>query len=238
MVGSWPLAAGSWFPEHTHNAHQLNWAVGGVLGVRVGHRSWILPPTLALWLPAGVPHRTGATRDATLRSLFLSARLPDLGSGDPVPVAVDGLLLALAAHLERTDLAEDARTRAEGVVLDALRPLPTRPVAVPEPADPRCRAVADALHRDPSDDRGLAALAAAAGSSRRTVSRLFVQDTGLSFERWRRHLRVRAALPMLAEGRPVDAVARAVGYATPSAFLAAFRGVVGTSPSRYLGRRD
>jgi AraC-like DNA-binding protein len=109
---------------------------------------------------------------------------------------------------------------------------------VPEPTDPRCRAVADVLHRDPADDRGLAALAVVAGSSRRTLSRLFVADTGLSFERWRRHLRIRAALPQLAEGRPVDVVARAVGYATPSAFLAAFRGVVGTSPSRYLGRRD
>jgi AraC-like DNA-binding protein len=56
----------------------------------------------------------------------------------------------------------------------------------------------------------------------------------MSFERWRTHLRLRAALPLLAENQPVPRVARAVGYATPSAFLAAFRRTTGTSPKRYL----
>jgi AraC-like DNA-binding protein len=68
------------------------------------------------------------------------------------------------------------------------------------------------------------------------MTRLFVHDTGMSFDRWRIHVRLRAALPLLAEGQPVSRVARLVGYATPSAFLAAFRRTVGTSPSRYLGR--
>ncbi|WOT39025.1 AraC family transcriptional regulator [Streptomyces coeruleorubidus] len=35
-------------------------------------------------------------------------------------------------------------------------------------------------------------------------------------------------------GQTVSRVAHAVGYATPSAFLAAFRRTVGTSPRRYL----
>lgn len=237
LVLSWPLEAGFWFPEHAHHEHQLNWTTSGVLGVAVGDQSWVLPPTLALWLPAGVRHSTGATRAAVLRSLFLPANLPDLGEGRPVPVAVDGLLIALATHLEREDLDDRARARAEAVVMDALRPLSSRPVVLREPVDPRCRAVAAALHARPDDDRSLAAFAAAVGSSRRTLSRLFVLETGLSFERWRRQLRVRSALPMLAEGLPVDHVARAVGYATASAFLAAFRRAVGTSPGHYLGRR-
>lgn len=56
----------------------------------------------------------------------------------------------------------------------------------------------------------------------------------MTFDRWRTHVRLGAALPLLAEGRPVSRVARTVGYATPSAFLAAFRRTVGTSPGRYL----
>ncbi|WP_342743176.1 AraC family transcriptional regulator [Saccharopolyspora shandongensis] len=76
--------------------------------------------------------------------------------------------------------------------------------------------------------------ARAVGVSRRTLTRLFVHDTGMSFDRWRTHARLRAALALLAEGQPVSRVAHAVGYATPSAFLAAFKRTVGTSPSRYL----
>ncbi|MER6666045.1 helix-turn-helix domain-containing protein [Amycolatopsis japonica] len=56
----------------------------------------------------------------------------------------------------------------------------------------------------------------------------------MSFDRRRTHLRLRAALHLLAESQPVSRVAHAVGYATPSAFLAAFRRTVGTSPKRYL----
>ena len=237
VVGSLPLAAGDWMPEHTHEVHQLNWASRGVVGVAVGDRTWVLPPTLALWLPAGVAHRTGATRDAVLRSLYLPVDLPGLrhlDGGEPVPVAVGPLLVHLADHLTRSDLTVEARRRAEAVLLDVLAPLPTRPVEVPEPVDARARAVAEILIADPADPRGLDELAAAAGGSRRTLSRLFVQDTGMSFDRWRTHLRLRVALPMLAEGQPVGRVAHAVGYSSPSAFLAAFRRVVGTSPARYL----
>ena len=151
-----------------------------------------------------------------------------------MPVAVDVLLVALAEHLARTDLSAPARRRAEGVVMDGLRTLPDAPIDLPDPVDDRALAVATALHADPADARGLDAHAAAAGSSRRTLSRLFVRDTGLTFESWRTRLRLRAGLIRLAEGAPVSRAAHEVGYSTASAFLAAFRRVTGTTPGRYL----
>jgi AraC-like DNA-binding protein/quercetin dioxygenase-like cupin family protein len=234
VVGNFPLSAGEWIPPHSHPQHQLAWTRRGVLGVAVGDTYWVLPPTRALWLPAGVVHRTGATRDAVLRSLYLEPDRCGLDWTEPTPVGVDGLLAHLIAYLNREGLADDARLRAEAVVLDLLRPLPIMPIDVPHPVDERVCAVTDALLADPADPRSLEAHAGAAGVSRRTLTRLFVHDTGMSFDRWRTHLRLRAALPLLAEGQPVSRVAHAVGYATPSAFLAAFRRTVGTSPRRYL----
>lgn len=52
--------------------------------------------------------------------------------------------------------------------------------------------------------------------------------------RWRTLLRMRVALEQLAAGHPVGVVARHVGYATPSAFVAAFRRETGTTPSAVL----
>lgn len=234
VVGNFPLASGQWFVPHSHPQHQLAWARRGVLGVAVDDAYWVLPRTRALWLPAGVVHRTGATRDAVLCGLYFEPDRCDLDWTRPTPVAVDGLLSHLFAHLSRENLPDAARLRAEAVVLDLLHPLPATPIDVPDPADDRVRAVADALLADPADPRGLEAHARAVGVSRRTLTRLFVQDTGMNFDRWRTHVRLRAALPLLAEGLPVSRVAHTVGYATPSAFLAAFRRVVGTSPGRYL----
>ncbi|MGW2108594.1 AraC family transcriptional regulator [Streptomyces sp. NPDC001948] len=234
VVGNFPLAYGQWFVPHSHPQHQLVWARRGVLGVAVDDAYWVLPPTRALWLPAGVVHRTGATREAVLCSLYLEPDRCALDWADPTPVGVDGLLAHLIAYLSRDNLHDDQRLRGEAVVLDLLRPLPATPIDVPHPTDDRVRAVADALLDNPADSRSLEAHAQAIGVSRRTLTRLFVHDTGMHFDRWRTHVRLRAALPLLAEGQPVSRVAHTVGYATASAFLAAFRRTVGTSPGRYL----
>jgi AraC-like DNA-binding protein len=72
------------------------------------------------------------------------------------------------------------------------------------------------------------------GASARTLARLFAAETGMGFERWRTTARLAAALPLLAAGTPVGTTARRVGYATPSAFVAAFRREIGTTPADYF----
>lgn len=236
VIGSFPMDAGWWFGEHVHRHHQLLWTPSGVVAVVIGDDHWVLPPTRALWIPARVAHRTGATRPAVMRSLHLDPERCPVSWTVPTAVPVGRLLAELIVHLERPDLAPTAREHAEHVVLDLLEPLPTTAVSVRMPVDDRALRVAEALCADPADPRGLDALAHLAGTSPRTLSRLFVAQTGLSLERWRTRMRMQAALPLLSEGRPVRRVARHVGYATPSAFVAAFRRTVGMSPGRYLGR--
>jgi AraC-like DNA-binding protein len=68
------------------------------------------------------------------------------------------------------------------------------------------------------------------GASPRTLRRLLLAETGLTFGQWRAQARVRAAVAHLAAGLPVSVVARRVGYQTPSAFVHAFRRLTGTTP--------
>lgn len=238
VVAEFRLPSGQWFEAHRHPQHQLVWSPRGVLGVTVDDASWVLPPTRGLWLPGGVVHRTGATRDAGLRGLYFEPDRCPLTWSTPTPVAVDRLLAELFEYLARDDLDDGPRLRAEAVVFDLLRPLPSTPIEVPDPVDERVRAIADVLLANPADPRGLEAHARQIGVGRRTLTRLFVQDTGMSFDRWRTQLRMRTALPLLAEGQPVFRVAKAVGYATPSGFLAAFRRTVGVAPGQYLAGAD
>ena len=98
----------------------------------------------------------------------------------------------------------------------------------------RRAAAADLLITDPSDQRSLSELADLAGVSSRTLARLFLIGTGLTFGAWRTEVRLRASLSLLADGVPLTGVARRVGYATPSAFVAAFHREVGISPGRYF----
>jgi AraC-like DNA-binding protein len=66
------------------------------------------------------------------------------------------------------------------------------------------------------------------------LERLFQAETGMTFGKWRQQLRLLHALRQLAMDRPVTEVALEVGYDSPSAFIAMFRGALGTTPTRYF----
>ncbi|KNB52394.1 AraC family transcriptional regulator [Streptomyces caatingaensis] len=238
-VADFPLDGGEWFGRHRHGAHQLAWAPEGVLAVRAHARTWVLPPSVALWIPAGTPHSTGATAPALLRSLYFRPERCPIAWPGPRVVPVPALLRELIAHLAREGnrLPAAARERAEHVVLDLLHPVEVTTVRAPLPRDPRARRVAEALRADPADGRTLAQWGTAVGASARTLARAFVTDTGLPFGRWRTQLRLQAAMPLLAAGGTVSAVARRVGYGSPSAFVAAFRRGVGVPPGAYFAPR-
>ncbi|MFJ2769637.1 AraC family transcriptional regulator [Streptomyces sp. NPDC087300] len=240
FVGDFAMPRGRAFRTHTHPAHQLAWAARGLLRVRTAQGTWLLPPSLALWIPAGLPHATAAEGDTVMRSPYVDPTHCPVDSvwTEPTVLAVGPLPRALIDHLVRDDLPTDARSRAEAVLLDVLRPVPVATVSVSEPRDPRARTVARALVADPADDRTLEAWGCEAGASERTLARLFVTETGLAFGQWRKRLRMRAAMPLLAEGLPVEAVARRVGYASASSFVAAFHRVVGLTPRQYFPVRE
>ncbi len=107
----------------------------------------------------------------------------------------------------------------------------TRPLSLPACRDRRLLRVAAALLADPADPRDLAQHAEAAGASVRTLARLFRAETGMSFQQWRRQLRLTEALARIAQGVPPARAASLVGYASAPAFGAAFRETFGATPS-------
>jgi AraC-like DNA-binding protein len=224
-----PMPLGTIFHRHSHPAHQLAWTNSSVLEVETAEGVWVLPPTRALWLPAGVPHETRATGPTVLRGIYLDPDRYLVDWSAPTPVAVGPLLAALLLYLEG-ELDAAARERAETLLPDLLEPVRAVTIDLPMPSDPRARDVAEALLADPADPRALTRFGRDVGASARTLSRGFADGTGMTFSRWRASARMRAALPLLAAGRPVSQVASEVGYDTVSAFVAAFRRVTGTTP--------
>lgn len=234
VFGSGPLPAGHWFTDHEHPQHQIAWASRGVLAVDVAGGRWVLPPTRALWIPGGTRHRTGAVEGADMRGIFVEPDRCPVTFAAPTLVRVTALMQELFDHLTATTTDAGRRRRAEAVVFDLLEPVDVVPVGAPLPLDSRARLVAETLQREPADERTLAEFAAVAATSPRTLARLFVDETGMTFGHWRTQVRLAASLPLLAGGLPISRIAGRVGYATPSAYVAAFRRSVGVSPGRYF----
>jgi AraC-like DNA-binding protein/quercetin dioxygenase-like cupin family protein len=234
VVADFPMSAGTVFDWHTHEDHQLAWAASGVLTVITADATWVLPPTRALWIPAGLPHETGAAGRTTMRTLYIKPGR--FGWQTPTPVAASPLLAELIGYLG-TDLDPGHRARAEALLADLLTPMPVTTIEVRLPSGEPARQVAAELRRNPADKRTLREWGHEVGASERTLARAFVAGSGVPFGRWRMLLRLQAALPMLAAGEPVGRVAYRVGYDTPSAFVAAFRRETGATPAGYFGTR-
>ena len=233
FVATFPMPAGTRFDWHTHEDHQLAWAASGVLTVLTSAATWVLPPTRALWIPAGLPHETASDGRATMRSLYIRPGLSPVAWAEPTPVGASPLLAELIGYLGGP-LAAERRAHAEALLADLLAPMPMTTIQVRLPVSEPARQVAQALHDDPSDRRTLAEWGRQVAASGRTLARAFVAETGVPFGRWRTLLRLQAALPMLARGEPVSRVAGRVGYDTTSAFVAAFRRETGQTPGSFF----
>ena len=234
IVVTFPMPAGLVFDWHTHPDHQLAWAASGVLTVRTSAAAWVLPPSRALWIPAGLRHETLSAGAATMRTLYIRPELCPVSWPDCTPVSASPLLAALIGYLEDPGLSPEHRTHAEAVLVDLLQPVTMATIEVRLPGEERARQVARALADDPADRRTLAEWGRQVGASERTLARGFAAGTGLAFGRWRSLLRLQAALPALAAGEPVGRVARRVGYESASAFVAAFRRETGVTPAAYF----
>jgi AraC-like DNA-binding protein len=231
---TFPMAPRSRFERHAHDSHQLAWAANGVLTVVADAGTWVLPPSRALWIPAGVAHETIASERSTMRTLYLEADQCPIRWRSPRPVIATSLLAALIEHLDDRTLDPEHRSRAERLTFDLLEPVEVATIQVTMPSDERALEVARALVSNPADTRNLAAWGHEVGASGRTLTRAFLHDTGIPFARWRTSVRLQAALPLLAAGEPVANVAGYVGYETPSAFIAAFRRQTGVTPGAYF----
>jgi AraC-like DNA-binding protein/quercetin dioxygenase-like cupin family protein len=234
IVATFPMPAGLVFDWHKHADHQLAWAASGVLTVRTDSSTWVLPPTRALWIPAGLRHETLAAGVATMRAAYIRPDRCPITWAAATPVGATPLLADLIGYLADQGLDAARRANAEAVLVDLLEPVAMTTVEVRKPDDDRARRVADGLSANPADDRTLAEWGHHVGASERTLARAFLAGTGVSFGRWRTLLRVQTALHALASGEPVGNVARRVGYESDSAFVQAFRRETGVTPAAYF----
>ena len=235
--------AGMVLPGHTHKRGQCLYAVTGVLTVTTSEGSWVVPPYRALWIPPGVTHAVHMGGFTSTRSAYVLPKVAaEAGlSAHCTVISVSPLLHALLS--EAVDLpAEYALGSRDDdlmrLLVAEIARMPALPLSTPLPQEPRLASLCRALLESPSLDVDIDSMARKADMSRRSFTRLFREQTGMSFSHWRQQACLLAALARLGRGQPVTRVAMELGYSSTSAFTAAFRRTLGAAPSHYLMARN
>ena len=227
-----------WHVEpHSHSQHQLLYAERGVMVVQAEIGRWVVPPTRGIWMRGGMTHEIMCIEEVHMRSLLVA---PDAASRLPSEthtVGISPLLRELirAATEVRQPYSPNTRDgRVMRLILDELLVLPVLPLHLQMPSDPRLLRICERLQQRLNDASTLAEWAMRLSVDVKTIQRLFVKQTGMTFGQWRQQVRLLRALELLATGEKIINVAFALGYESPSAFTTMFRKQLGQTPSQYF----
>jgi AraC-like DNA-binding protein/mannose-6-phosphate isomerase-like protein (cupin superfamily) len=227
---------------HSHRKAQLIYCCAGVMTVESMGEQWVVPPDRCVWVPGGTRHEIHINQAAAMRTLYVEPEARPNLPRQPCTLSVSPLLreliLAAVISTREPDPADSApgtpNAHIADVLLDQIVAMPESNLHIPLPVDRRLLPICAALTANPGDRRGLKDWAAQVGTSDRTIERLFTQETGLTFHRWREQMRLLKSLTLLGSGRAVKSVALELGFANPSTFIAMFRKTMGVTPGAYL----
>lgn len=241
------LALGGTYPVshhvglHSHRRSQLFCPLSGMTMASTSQGAWAVPAGRGLWIPAGVRHELRMQGMVQMQSLYIDpSALTDMPNRCRV-LGISPLMRSLMTEAVVLPVRYEHGGRAETLmrlIQFEITTLAELPLSLPLPMDKRLARLCRKFLRRPNVTDGIDDWAEALHLSRRTFTRLFRRETGLSFVSWRQQACILAALPKLARGMSVTGTALDLGYENPAAFTALFKRVLGEPPKAYSASSD
>lgn len=216
---------------HRHHMGQLLFTRGGCVKLTLndGWMLSLLPPGKVAWIPGGINHRAEMKSSVAYRSVwFDTTRYPTLPT-DAVVLNVTPLLNELLERISaspwETDWEQGAPMHMAALCVAELNAAEEVPMTLRFPQDKRLRHLTGDTLPPPLNQ-----LASVTGASERTIGRIFLRETGLSYQPWRQQWRLMKAVEMLASHARVTVVASELGFSSDSAFIYFYRSMTGQTP--------
>lgn len=227
-------AKGYYDPPHSHDRAQFSYRIQGYSVVQADGRRIFLPPGRGVWIPAGIEHEVTCRGPAAYNAFYVDP------AATPQPKEVRVIAISPLLHAVTEALLEEAeststarRQRLSDIALDEIfRARDVGALAPVMPRSPRLRALCDRLYKDPASPLDLDAWAALAGMSRRTFTRAFREEAGLSPGEWHHQLRMHHVDGFLEQGVPLQEIAFRLGYASAASLTRAYVRAFGSPPPR------
>jgi AraC-like DNA-binding protein len=229
---------------HTHPEGQFYFAIHGLMVVETASGRCVMPPGRLGWIPPMTPHgasvigsRHPAEPDALVGfTVHMLPALCEQFPAEPVVLSLSPVLEAILTRMQqwpRQQALTAAEQRLLGVFIDEIQAAKPEPLRLKMPVSKGLATLAAAIVDDPADETSLDEWVVRLAMSRRTITRHFRAETGMSIVQWRQVARLQRALELLGDGESVTRVALTLGYDSVSSFIALFRRVIGTTPAKF-----
>ena len=222
--------------KHCHTWGQFVYASRGVLAVATAENRYIVPPEQGVWVTPDTDHEVTAMSDVELTSFYFDNSILSGFSDNCCVLNVGAFFKALILE-SRSINADYEWSGADGRLLrlirDKLIVAIKIPLHLPYPKDFRLLAILTKLQLEPSNRNNLVQWGNIVGASARTLSRLFKNETGLTYSEWRQRFNIQVAITQLSSGETVSNISLNLGYESPSSFIYMFRKLTGVTPGFY-----
>lgn len=209
-------AAGKRFGEHAHDSGQLTVVIKGTMTVSTPAGWWLIPPGFAFWVPPATPHVSFYSETSSVINCWLTESVAADWPLDCIPIVVTDLLYELVREAVRGTHTEmyDAERITASKVLPLIACLMAYQLAsshrqpqlfIPQGRDRRLRQAIMILHETLGVGITIEILAKQVNSSDRTLTRLFVAETGMTFHKWLERLRLVYAVDKMSRGSSIIA---------------------------------
>ncbi|MBJ7313157.1 AraC family transcriptional regulator [Rugamonas sp. CCM 8940] len=230
---------------HSHPEGQLYIAFHGLIVIEAGGDRAVLAPGRLGWVPPNMPHGASVHGHQLKHGLagYTIHLAPSLCATLPTQAKVLRISPLARALLERMSEwpqgvpTDAAALRLMTVFLDEVGKAEPDPLHLTMPRQPRLLTMAATIAENPADDTDLDSWALQLGLSRRSISRHFRAETGMSLVEWRQIARLQKGVEWLSAGQSVTTVAMELGYDSVSSFIALFRRTLGTTPAQFANAK-
>lgn len=231
------LKRGGGRTPHSHPRGQLITVTSGSMAVITDHRTFVVPPERAIWLPCNTVHATRHLAAARLFTLYVAPDAAAILPARPTVIQVTSLtreLLSKLMSLPRNYDPGGSEGRLVSVLLDQIAGSTEQPLHLPMPLSEDLRAIATSFLERSDANLPIGNIAKLHSMSSRTLARRFKKETGMSLRSFRRQAKLLRALELLSMRMPVSKVSDMIGFEGPSAFVSMFKAAFGVTPGRYF----
>ncbi len=257
----WHSAAADEYETHFHSAVEVIISLKGAVRVLTEEEEWLLREGELIMIPSGIRHSFRMEENSERELLLYEPNgvftLKDFGAfrqmlakpivlqqGHPCREEVRSLFFEIIAIHRSGTLMRNMRNYSlllkiyailgEHYLMTSATPAEMNTLQRQMSGEDAFNRALDYLNKNYVDDVTLDSLAAYAGFSRYTLSRMFRQHTGFTFTQYLSQRRVEMAMDLLSGTKmPVTQVALQCGFNSIATFNRVFREVKGCTPTQY-----